>query len=102
MRKYFIKENGFVSAFILILLVTLGLMGAGAYVLMTAEGKSVAVQGVSMQVDYSTEGALYYAKRRLTNASDLDATIDSLNGEAVNIGNIAVTIYADTIPARSR
>jgi len=79
------KEEGFWSAFVLILLTTLALMGMGAYVLMRSEGVNVASQAESLQTEYSATGAIYYAVRALQ--------LGTFNeGESVTIGGVSVTL----------
>ena len=60
------QERGFVSAFFLIFLVTLGLMGAGGYVLMSSEAKNTTNQFLVLQADYAANGAAYYAIERVS------------------------------------
>ena len=79
------KEEGFWSAFVLILLTTLALMGMGAYVLMRSEGINVADEIESLQTDYSATGAVYYSLRALQAGTFSD-------GASVTIGGVSVTL----------
>ncbi len=78
------REEGFWSAFLLILLTTLALMGMGAYVLMRSEGINVASEVESLQTDYSATGAVYYGLRALQQGTFTE-------GGSITIGGVSVT-----------
>ena len=79
------REEGFWSAFVLILLTTLALMGMGAYVLMKSEGVNVASQAESLQTDYSATAAVYYGLRALQLGTFTD-------GGSITVGGVSVTL----------
>jgi hypothetical protein len=59
------KEDGFWSAFFLIFLVTLGLLGMGAFALMRSEGYNIGNQAKMYQADYALDGIAFYGMRAL-------------------------------------
>jgi hypothetical protein len=59
-------EKGFWSAFFFIFLVTLGLMGLGAYSLMRGEGSSAGNQVRMMQADFALDAGTFFALRALS------------------------------------
>jgi len=62
MRTDWIKnEQGFWSAFIFIFLITLGLLGLGAYSLMQSEGANIANQTQGIQAEYSAVSGAFFA-----------------------------------------
>jgi len=81
------KEDGFLSAMVLIFLVTLSLMGLGAYVLIRTEVVTIGSQINRVKADYAAEGAMYYAIKRVQSAT-LPLS------ETISIGDGGVTIYA--------
>ncbi|MCK5145143.1 hypothetical protein KAR48_00210 [bacterium] len=84
-------ENGFWSAMYLVFLVTLGLMGVGAFVLVKSEGVNVANNAESIQAEYAANGAAYYAISRLS-IGDLD------ENEILNIGGSNVSLDTSLVP----
>jgi|GEM_PF-2427878 len=94
--KRFIKnirksERGFVSALVLIFLVTLALMGMGAYILIRTEGVGIARQAMLTQMDYAAEGAYYYARAVMMRGTP-GSPIDSINGQSIVIHGVTVDI----------
>jgi hypothetical protein len=85
--KELFRQEGFVSAIILIFLVTLGLMGMGAFVLMKSEGESVANNAKGLQLEYAANGGANYALRHLE-----EGTLSGLG--PFTIGDVVVS--ADT------
>jgi len=59
------REDGFLSAMYLVFLVTLGLMGMGAFMLIRSEGRTVASNAEMYRAQYAANGAAYYGIRRL-------------------------------------
>lgn len=58
-------ERGFWSAATLIMLVTLSLMGMGAFVLIKSEGKNVTNEARALQAEYSANGGAYFGIKQL-------------------------------------
>jgi hypothetical protein len=79
------NEKGFWSAFVLILVITLSLMGMGAYVLMRSEGANVANRVQVLQAEYAANGAAYYGIRRLEIGAIAESHIHSIGGGQVTI-----------------
>ena len=77
------NEKGVFSAVYLIFLVTLGLMGMGAFMLVRSEGQSVAVQSMASKVKYAANGAVYYGLRQLEQGALDEST--ALGVGAVNV-----------------
>jgi hypothetical protein len=83
--KDFKEEHGFFSAILLIFLVTLALMGAGAFVLMKTEGEAVANNATGLRLEYAANGGIFYAIR-LLEADSLDqVTSFTLDGITVSL-----------------
>ena len=59
------REEGFWTAFVILFLLTLSLMGLGAHVLMKGEGPNVSNAVSVVQADYAANGGAYYAMQRL-------------------------------------
>jgi len=81
------QEEGIFSAILLIFLVTLALMGAGAFVLMKTEGEAVAINATGLRLEYAANGGVFYAVRLLESDSLDQVTEFTLDG---------VTVYLDT------
>ena len=76
------KEEGFFSAFVLVFLVTLGLMGIGASILVQSESKNVTHHINSVKSDYLMEGAAFYATAALSTGtlmSDTSFTVENID-----------------------
>jgi len=70
------REEGFWSAFVILFLLTLTLMGLGAHVLIKSEGPNTANLANTLQADYAANGVAYYGIRRLgLGALDESATL---------------------------
>jgi hypothetical protein len=96
------KEEGFFSAFVLIFLVTLGLMGMGASILVQSDSKSIIRHMNSRKSDYVIEGAAFYAAAAVTAGkltSDTTFTINNIDVSVVMSTNqdctLVVNITAD-------
>lgn len=61
MKDFLKNQKGLFSAFVLILLVTLGLLGLGAYRLMQSEGVNIAHHTEALQAEYSAISGIFYA-----------------------------------------
>jgi hypothetical protein len=68
------REDGFWSAFFLVFLVTLGLLGMGAYALMRSEGTNIGNQAKMYQADYAPDGIAFYGMRALAQGKFTHAT----------------------------
>jgi hypothetical protein len=80
-------EQGFWSAVFLIFLVTLGLMGMGAYTLMRTESVNLANESKSMQAESALTAGCYYALNSLIKGV-FNATVEST---PLSIGGASVT-----------
>lgn len=88
------KEEGFWSAFFMVFLVSLALMGLGASVLMRSEGKNITNLIDSKRADYAANGGAYYAISRLAKGS--------LNESSpLTIGSCSVTMDTSNIAGTS-
>lgn len=97
MRK---SEQGFVSALVLIFLITLALMGMGAYILVRTEGEGIARQAMVTQMDFAAEGAYFWAQKVMMRATP-GTPIDSIDGQSWNINGVEVSINASPHTATS-
>ena len=79
------NEKGFWSALYLIFLVTLAIMGLGAFMLIKSEGVNVASNMEYAQAQYAANGAAYYGLARL-DVGPLD------EGAALSIGGATVVL----------
>jgi len=92
--KNFKNEKGFWSAFFLLFLVTLALMGMGASTLLRSEGDNVSNQIHALQADYAANGGAYFGIRQLA--------IDSLTtAQEITIGQGVVTLDTSAIVGSS-
>ena len=79
------NEKGFLSAFVLILVITLSLMGMGAYVLMRSESANIANRVQVLQAEYAANGAAYYGVRRLEVGAIAESHIHYIGGAQVTL-----------------
>ncbi|MBN2030883.1 hypothetical protein JW824_11650 [bacterium] len=79
------SEEGFLSAFLIIFLVTLGLMGAGAFVLVNSEGINMVNQVQLLQSGYAADGAVYYGIRALRQYTFTSPTTMTIGGAYVTL-----------------
>jgi hypothetical protein len=82
------EERGFWSAFFFLFLVTLGLLGMGAYSLMKSEGVNVANEMISLQTKNSLEAAAFYGLTALKKSlftNQLETTPLTIGGTTVNL-----------------
>ncbi len=94
------KEEGFFSAFVLVFLVTLGLMGIGASMLLQSESKNVINQMNSVRADYLMESAAFYSTAALsagTLTSDTSFTIGSIDVEVDTFYDAGTMIMEVTV-----
>lgn len=93
------NEEGFFSSMILMFLVTLAMMGLGAFVLTRSEGASVTTQIQTIQAEYAAEGAVYYGVQRLAQGSLNEAQALSIGGGNVILDTTTVSgsIYLNVI-----
>ncbi len=92
-RKWHRKEEGFLSSFLIIFMVTLALMTAGAYVLVNSEGINMVNQIQLLQTGYAADSGIFYALRALRDTSFVDPT-------TMTVGNATVTLSTDTTAER--
>ncbi|HHS12546.1 MAG TPA: hypothetical protein ENN03_02125 [bacterium] len=88
------REEGFWSSLVLIFLVTLSLMGLGAYVLIRGEGVNTGRQIQSFQSEYSATGAAYYGIARMKTGG-----LTAGGSEALTIGSASVSLSAVSVSA---
>ncbi len=91
MLKEFVQEKGFISAFFLIFLVTLGLMGAGGYVLVSSEAKNTTNEFLVLQADYAANGVAYYGISRIFSGFQNGTESFSIGGSEVDM-NVVQTV----------
>jgi hypothetical protein len=87
-KSIFRDERGFWSAFFFLFLVTLGLLGMGAYALMKSEGVNVANEMKSMQAKNSLEAAAFYGLTALKKSlftGVMETTTLTIGGTTVNL-----------------
>ncbi len=99
------KEEGFFSAFVLVFLVTLGIMGVGASMLVQSESKNIINQINCAKSDYLIEGAAFYcagaiSAGRLTSDTtftieNMDVDVDTLYDAGALIMEVTVTLNDD-------
>lgn len=78
-------EEGLFSAFFLFFLVTLGLMGLGAYALIRAEGQNAVINIESARAQYAANGAAYYGMKRLELGALDESTALDIGGAVVQL-----------------
>ncbi len=91
------SEEGFLSAFLIIFLVTLALMGAGAFILVNSEGINMVNQVQLLQSGYAGDGAAYYAIRALRRNVYSNPTYMTIGGASVTLDTsmVAERIFLD-------
>jgi hypothetical protein len=77
------REDGFLSALLVILIVTLTLMGLGASVLLKSEGPNVTNQISTLRAEYAANAGAYYGVRRLTVGALNESSPLSIGGTSV-------------------
>ncbi len=100
------REEGFFSAFILVFLVTLALMGVGASILVQSESKNIIHHINSVKSDYVIEGAAFYCASALTAGTltndttftfaNIDVVVDTLYEDDTLIMNVKAIIDDDS------
>ena len=96
LKKRIRDERGFWSAFAFIFLVTLGLLGLGAYSLMRAESNNAVSQMQMLQAEYSLNAGAHFALQALfkgTFGDSTESTPLSIGGATVNLD----TAYLDAL-----
>ena len=96
------KEEGFFSAFVLVFLVTLAIMGVGASILVQSESKNIIHQMNCVKNDYLVEGAAFYcagaiSEGRLTSdttftIANIDVDVDTFYDAGALIMEVTVTL----------
>ncbi|RKY81047.1 hypothetical protein DRQ07_04840 [candidate division KSB1 bacterium] len=81
--KVFNDERGFWSAYVLIFVVTLALMGMGAAMLIRNEGVSISKTAEKIQADYAAESGVYFG----INAIEKGTLTEDDNQISLNYGN---------------
>jgi hypothetical protein len=88
LKKTTMRTEGFLSAFFLIFLVTLGLLGLGAYSLMRSESMGVANQMKLIQADFALDAGAFFGLNALikgTFNSQTESTALSIGGASVRL-----------------
>jgi len=91
------NEEGFWSAFVLLFLVTLALMGMGASVLIQSEDENTANQVSSIRADFAANGAAYYGIKQLELGSLTTAQVINIEGVSVNLDTSIVQGTSDVL-----
>ena len=86
------EENGFWSAYVLIFVVTLALMGMGAAMLMRNEGVSIAKTAERVQADYAAESGVFFGIKAIEKGV---LTTDN-NEMNISVGNASVYINLES------
>jgi hypothetical protein len=78
------REDGFWTAFLVILIVTLTLMGLGANVLLKGEGPNVTNHIASYRAEYAANAGAYFGVRSMAMGTFNESTVLSVGGVSVS------------------
>ena len=95
LQKKFINEEGFSSAFVVLFIVTLGLLGLGATMVLQNEGAAVGDQYTIRTADYAAESAVYFALERARMGFSDEAGTLTANGLACTYENESAGLYVN-------
>jgi len=90
--RFYKEEKGFWSAYVLIFVVTLALMGMGAAMLMRNEGISISKTAEIVQADYAAESGVFFGIKAIEKGV-LTTDNNELN---ISVGNASVYINLES------
>ncbi len=97
------REEGFWSTFVLLFVVTLGLLGVGAHKAIMSEGPNIARNVTALQAAYSADGGAYLAIRAISrgkmgnfegttfDVAGADVTMDTTKGSKIGYPDLLIT-----------
>jgi hypothetical protein len=81
--RMLVREDGFLSALLVILIVTLTLMGLGAFMLLKTEAPNIVNEVSSLRAEYAMNAGVYYGLRRLNAGPLNESTPITFGGSSV-------------------